>query len=44
MYGSSFGYSSSTFERMARWALDFTLDFAPGVMLGLLVFIQTSDA
>jgi hypothetical protein len=33
IYGSSFGYSSRTFERMARWALDFTLDFAPEVML-----------
>jgi hypothetical protein len=33
IYGSSFGYSSSTFERMARWALDLTLDLAPEVML-----------
>ena len=33
IYGSNLGYSSRTFERMARWALDFTLDFAPEVML-----------
>lgn len=29
MYGSSLGYSSRTLERIARWALDLTLDFAP---------------
>jgi len=33
MYGSSLGYVSRTLERIARWALDFTLDFAPEVML-----------
>ena len=33
IYGSNLGYSSSTFERMARWALDLTFDFAPEVML-----------
>lgn len=33
MYGSSFGYSSSTLERIARWALDLTFDFAPEVIL-----------
>jgi hypothetical protein len=37
MYGSSFGYDSSTLERIARWALDLTLDFAPEVMLRALV-------
>jgi hypothetical protein len=39
MYGSSFGYSSSTLERMARWALDLTLDFAPPVMLRALIVV-----
>lgn len=34
IYGSNLGYSSRTFERMARWALDLTFDFAPEVMLG----------
>lgn len=33
MYGSSFGYVSMTFERIARWADDLTLDFAPGEIL-----------
>jgi hypothetical protein len=33
MYGSNLGYSSRTLERIARWALDLTLDFAPEVML-----------
>jgi hypothetical protein len=35
--GSSFGYSSRTLERMARWTLDLTLDLAPEVMLAVLV-------
>jgi hypothetical protein len=37
MYGSNLGYSSRTLERIARWALDLTLDFAPEVMLWMLV-------
>jgi len=35
MYGSRSGYDSSTLARMPRWALDFTLDLEPGVMLEL---------
>ena len=33
MCGARRGYSSTTLPRMARWADDLTLDFAPGVML-----------
>ena len=40
MYGSSLGYSSSTLERIARWALDFTFDFAPAEMLSELAVWQ----
>lgn len=38
MYGSSLGYSSSTLERIARWALDFTFDFAPAEILDIVSY------